>query len=168
MPPGWMVSGFLSWNVSVGMVNLHLAGRALASVSLFEKCLLSCGSPVCGRRSVVPPVHEEFRYRGCGCPHLRVKKVQGSAFQPLPRPPLRVAGLQGSRAPSPRAASPVPSQGSELTQRECSPVGVSKRRVRRGGAAGRGLGCPGHCLDRGQRREASAGPQTLTCRVPGI
>lgn len=80
--------------------------------------------------------------------------------------PTRLAGLLASRGAKPPPLGPRPpslSQGSELTQRECSPVGVSKRRVRRGGAAGRGLGCPGHCLDRGQRREASAGPQTLTC-----
>lgn len=52
--------------------------------------------------------------------------------------PTSLAGLLASRGAKPPPLGPRPpslSQGSELTQRECSPVGVSKRRIRRGGAA---------------------------------
>lgn len=102
---------------------------------------------------------------------VRLSSFKGGRFCVLASTsPAGLLPSKGAKPPplGPRPRSPSLSQGSELTQRECSPVGVSKRRVRRGGAAGRGLVCPGHCLDRGQRREASAGPQTLICRVPGI
>lgn len=112
MPSGWRVSGSPKWNASVGMVYLHLAGRALASVSLFGKMFAEVLGP--SSRKAVGSV-SRARMRGCSCPHLRVKKAEGSAFQPPPRP----AGLLASRGAEPPSLGPRPPS---------HPRGVSSRR----------------------------------------
>lgn len=150
----------LRWN------GIPASGRESSSLSIpFGKALTEVLGPSSWRDSAV----SQARISSDGGGLSSLKGEESQRFCVLA--PTSLAGLLASKGAKPPPLGPRPpsqSQGSELTQRECSPVGVSKRRVRRGGAAGRGLCCPGHCLDRGQRREASAGPQTLTCRVPGI
>lgn len=90
-------------------------------------------------------------------PHLPVQKPRAICPPPHPAAPPQPRS-EGRAKPPPRR--PHPRGDSELMRGECSRVGVSKRRARRGGAAGRGgSACPrALSRQRAEAGEAAPGP----------
>ena len=95
--------------------------------------------------------------RGHPRPHLTVQKPRAICPPPHPAAPPQPRS-EGRAKPPPRR--PRPRGDSELMRGECSRVGVSKRRARRGGAAGRGgSACPrALSRQRAEAGEAAPGP----------
>lgn len=131
----------------------------LASVSPFIRGanVLGCPELVPGRRSAQSLGAPWNGGRGHPRPHLTVQKPRAICPPPHPAAPPQPRS-EGRAKPPPRR--PHPRGDSELMRGECSRVGVSKRRARRGGAAGRGgSACPrALSRQRAEAGEAAPGP----------